>query len=140
MPAINDAEIEALLVSLYSRMNDDSLVFLKDSISRVDHLFRLVVDLDLDGALVDVASPGGSRAAAALPRIGLVAQAMNLPKQGRRILLQLNEAPSAEDLLIAVGAGCSAIIAPPPNPIIAIPVAIPLLSGNHLIKVDTGET
>ena len=115
MPAINDAEIEALLVSLYSRMNDESLVFLKDSISRVEHLFRLVVDLDLDGALVDVASPGGSRAAAALPRIGLVAQAMNLPKQGRRILLQLNEAPSAEDLLIAVGAGCSAIIAPPPN-------------------------
>ena len=115
MPAINDAEIEALLVSLYSRMNDDSLVFLKDSISRVEHLFRLVVDLDLDGALVDVASPGGSRAAAALPRIGLVAQAMNLPKQGRRILLQLNESPSAEDLLIAVGAGCSAIIAPPPN-------------------------
>ena len=115
MPAINDAEIEALLVSLYSRMKDDSLVFLKDSISRVEHLFRLVVDLDLDGALVDVASSGGSRAAAALPRIGLVAQAMNLPKQGRKILLQINEAPSAEDLLIAVGAGCSAIIAPPPN-------------------------
>ena len=58
MPAINDAEIEALLVSLYSRMKDDSLVFLKDSISRVEHLFRLVVDLDLDGALVDVASSG----------------------------------------------------------------------------------
>ncbi|MEK9738380.1 MAG: hypothetical protein VW438_01485, partial [Euryarchaeota archaeon] len=44
MPAINDAEIEALLVSLYSRMPDNSLVFLKDSISRVEHLFRLVVD------------------------------------------------------------------------------------------------
>ena len=112
IPAINDAEIEALLVSLYSRMADDSLVFLKDSISRVEHLFRLVVDLDLDGALVDVASAGGSRAAAALPRIGLVAQAMNLPSQGRRILLELQEAPSAEDLLIAIGAGCSAIVAP----------------------------
>ncbi len=32
-----------------------------------------------------------------------------------------------------------AIMAPPPNPIIAIPVAIPGLSGNHLIRVDTGE-
>ena len=31
-------------------------------------------------------------------------------------------------------------MAPPPNPIIAIPVAIPLLSGNHLINVETGET
>lgn len=115
MPAINDAEIEALLVSLYSRMADNSLVFLKDSISRVEHLFRLVVDLDLDGAIVDVASAGGSRAAAALPRIGLVAQAMNLPNQGRRILLQMHEAPSAEDLLITIGAGCSAIVAPAPN-------------------------
>ena len=56
-------------------MSDDSLVFLKDSVSRVEHLFRLVVDLDLDGALVDVASAGGSVAAAALPRIGLVSQA-----------------------------------------------------------------
>ena len=32
------------------------------------------------------------------------------------------------------------IIAPPPKPIIAMPVAIPRRSGNHLIKVDTGET
>ena len=54
LPALNDAEIEALLVSLYSRMSDDSLVFIKDSVSRVEHLFRLIVDLDLDGAVVDV--------------------------------------------------------------------------------------
>ena len=32
-----------------------------------------------------------------------------------------------------------AIIAPPPNPMIAMPVAMPGRSGNHLIKVDTGE-
>ena len=31
-------------------------------------------------------------------------------------------------------------MAPPPKPIIAMPVAMPLLSGNHLIKVDTGDT
>lgn len=32
-----------------------------------------------------------------------------------------------------------AIIAPPPKPIMAMPVAIPGRSGNHLIKVDTGD-
>ena len=96
-------------------MTDDSLVFLKDSVSRVEHLFRLVVDLDLDGALVDVASVGGSLAPAALPRIGLVAQAMNIPKQGRRILLELDETPSAEDLIIAISAGCTGVVAPPPS-------------------------
>ena len=47
-----------------------------------------------------------------MPRIGLVAQAMSLPKQGRKIMLKLDEAPSAEDLLIAIAAGCSAIVAP----------------------------
>jgi len=115
LSALNDAEIEALLVSLYSRMSDDALVFIKDSVSRVEHLFRLVVDLDLDGAVVDVAAAGGSRAAAALPRIGLVARAMNLPNQGRTILLELDESPSAEDLLIARAAGCTSIIAPSPD-------------------------
>ena len=29
--------------------------------------------------------------------------------------------------------------APPPNPMIAIPVASPGRSGNHLISVETGE-
>ena len=96
-------------------MSDDALVFIKDSVSRVEHLFRLVVDLDLDGAVVDVAAAGGSRTAAALPRIGLVARAMNLPNQGRTILLELDESPSAEDLLIARAAGCTSIIAPSPD-------------------------
>src|ERR1039458_2740792 len=31
------------------------------------------------------------------------------------------------------------IIAPPPNPMIAIPVAIPGRSMNHLMRVETGE-
>ena len=31
------------------------------------------------------------------------------------------------------------IIAPPPKPMIAMPVAMPGRSGNHLISVETGE-
>jgi len=31
------------------------------------------------------------------------------------------------------------IIAPPPKPAIAMPVAMPRRSGNHLISVETGE-
>src|SRR5690606_32955426 len=33
-----------------------------------------------------------------------------------------------------------AMKAPPPKPMMAIPVAMPRLSGNHLISVDTGDT
>ena len=31
------------------------------------------------------------------------------------------------------------IIAPPPKPAIAMPVAMPRRSGNHLMRVETGE-
>jgi hypothetical protein len=31
------------------------------------------------------------------------------------------------------------IIAPPPKPMMAIPVAIPRRSGNHFTSVETGE-
>ena len=115
IPPMDDAEIEAILVSLTSKMSEDSLVLLRDGVDRVDHLFRLVVDLDLDGAVIDAASPGGSRAAAALPRIGLAARAMNLTGQGRHLLIEMDEAPGAEDLLICVAAGCSVLVAPPPE-------------------------
>ena len=32
-----------------------------------------------------------------------------------------------------------AIMAPPPKPMMAMPVAMPGRSGNHLIRVETGE-
>ena len=31
------------------------------------------------------------------------------------------------------------IMAPPPKPMMAMPVAMPRRSGNHLIRVETGE-
>ena len=44
-----------------------------------------------------------------------------------------------EKTLISKTESGAAIMAAPPKPMIAMPVAIPGLSGNHLIKVDTGE-
>ncbi len=44
-----------------------------------------------------------------------------------------------EKTLISHTESGEAIIAPPPKPMIAMPVAIPGRSGNHLINVDTGE-
>ena len=45
-------------------------------------------------------------------------------------------APNAVSIEVDHG---DAINAPPPKPMIAIPVAMPGRSGNHLISVDTGE-
>ena len=40
---------------------------------------------------------------------------------------------------ISASASGVPIIAPPPNPMIASPVAMPRRSGNHLMSVETGE-
>ena len=45
------------------------------------------------------------------------------------------ESKTASSLLVTG----EAISAPPPKPMIAIPVARPGRSGNHLIRVETGE-
>ena len=112
-PGLNDAEIEALLVSMHSRMSERSLILLRGHVNRVEHLFRLVVELDLDGAVVDGASPGGARLASALPKIGLASRAMGLTEYGKYVMMELDEVPSAEDMLIAVAAGCQVVVAPP---------------------------
>jgi hypothetical protein len=112
LPKMNDAEIEALIVSLRSKMKGESIVMLRDRVDRVENLLRMIIDLNLDGAIINAATPGGSRAAAALPRIGLASRAMNIKEQGKHLLIKLDESPSAEDFIIAKGAGCSLIVAP----------------------------
>ena len=112
LPPLNDAELESILVSLSSHLESSALILLKDGVDRVEGLFRLVVDLDLDGAIVSVASPGGGKAAAALPRIGLASRAMGLDSQRRIVGIELDKQPSAEDLIIGRASGCSFIVGP----------------------------
>ncbi len=42
-------------------------------------------------------------------------------------------------MFIRMSASGAPIMAPPPKPMIAMPVAMPRRSGNHLIRVETGE-
>ena len=58
MPDMNDAELEAIIVSLASRMKETSMIFLKNHVNRIKELFRLVIELKLDGAVVDASAPG----------------------------------------------------------------------------------
>ncbi len=112
LPPMNDAEIESILVSLSSQIGDSCLFFLRDGVERLEGLFRLIVDLDLDGAVVGVATPGGSKASAALPRIGLSSRAMGFEAQGRLIAIEIDSQPTAEDLIVIRASGCSFIIGP----------------------------
>jgi hypothetical protein len=112
LPVMNDAEIEALIISMTSKIQEKSLIILKDRVERVENLFRLIVELNLDGAIIDASSPGGSRAAAALPRIGLAARAIHMKEQKKTLMIELDKCPSAEDFIVAKGAGFSVIVAP----------------------------
>ena len=114
-PGLNDAEIEGLLVSLFSRMDDSALVFLRGGIDKIEHVFRLVVELEIDGAIIDCSTSGGSRLASALPRIGLSSKAMGLSERGKIVLMEIDRPPTSKDLLISVAAGCQALVSPAPE-------------------------
>ena len=111
-PGLNDAEIEAILVSLRSRMEDQAIILLRGNIGRIEQLFRLVMDLKLDGAVVECATPNGSRLAAALPKIGLASKAIGIGTTGKFVFIETMNEPDAKDMLVAIGAGCTGLIAP----------------------------
>ena len=130
LPVMNDAEIEALIVSMTSKIQEKSLIMLKDRVERVENLFRLIVELNLDGAIIDASSPGGSRAAAALPRIGLAARAINMKEQKKTLMIELDKCPRAEDFVVAKGAGFSVIVAPQNNEKMSIEETLIELNSN----------
>jgi len=58
------------------------------------------------------------------------------------MVMKVCQAPTSVALLklfISMLASGAPIMAPPPNPMIAMPVAMPRRSGNHFTNVDTGE-
>ncbi len=109
---MNDAELEAIIVSLASRMEPSSLIFLKDDVNRVQELFRLVVELDLEGAIVDTSVPGGGNIPASLPLIGLASKSWEFKKGNRSMFIQTDEMPEVQDMLIAIASGCDGILGP----------------------------
>ncbi len=111
-PGLNDAEIEAMLVSLRSRMEDRAIILLRGNIGRIEQLFRVVMDLELDGAVVECATPSGSRLASALPKIGLASKAMGIGTTGKFVFIETMNEPDAKDMLVAIGSGCTGLIAP----------------------------
>ena len=114
-PGLNDAEIEAMIISLRSRMSESSIILLRGRIDRIERLFRLVMDLELDGAIVNCATRSGSRLASSLPKIGLASKAMGMSETGKFVMIEVLHEPVAKDLIIAVASGCTALVSPCPE-------------------------
>ena len=114
-PGLNDAEIEAMLTSLRSRMDSNSIIMLRGRIDRIERVFRLVMDLELDGAVVNCATRSGSRLASSLPKIGLASKTMGISETGKFVMIEVMHEPDAKDLMIAVASGCTALVSPCPK-------------------------
>ena len=114
-PGLNDAEIEAMIISLRSRMPGSSIILLRGRIDRIERLFRLVMDLELDGAIVNCATRSESRLASSLPKIGLASKAMGISETGKFVMIEVLHEPDAKDLIIAVASGCTALVSPCPE-------------------------
>ena len=56
-PGLNDSEIEAMVISMRSRMDNNAIILLRGRIDRIERVFRLVMDLELDGAVVICSTP-----------------------------------------------------------------------------------
>ncbi|HJM18710.1 MAG TPA: hypothetical protein QF703_04170 [Candidatus Thalassarchaeaceae archaeon] len=109
---LNDAEIEGLLVSLTSRMVDSAIVFIRGGFEGVDDLFRIVMDLDIDGAIIDGSSPNGSKLVSILPTVGIASKSMGLRDAGKYMMIEFDSQPRAKDLLIVLASGSNSVVAP----------------------------
>ena len=114
-PGLNDAEIQAILISLRSRMSENSIVMLRGGVDRIERLFRLVMELELDGAVVNCATRCGSKLASSLPKIGLASKAMRIGETGKFVMIEVMQEPEARELIISVAAGFTALVSPPPK-------------------------
>ncbi len=104
-----------MLISLRSRMSGNSIILLRGGVDRIERLFRLVMDLELDGAVVNCATRNGSRLASSLPKIGMAAKAMGIGETGKFVMIEVLHEPDAKDLIIAVASGCTALVSPFPE-------------------------
>ena len=109
---LNDAEIEGLIVSLTSRIPESSVVMVRGGFERVDEIFRIIMDLDIDGAIIDGSSPNGTKLVSVLPTIGIAAKNIGLRDSGKYVLIEFDKQPSAKDLLICLASGSNSVIAP----------------------------
>ena len=114
-PGLNDAEVQAMLISLQSRMKENSIVMLRGGIDRVERLFRLVMDLELDGVVVNCATRCGSRIASSLPKVGLASKAMGISDSGKFVMVEVMHEPDAREIIVAVAAGFTALVSPMPK-------------------------
>ncbi len=113
LPAMDDAEIDAIRIAYQSRLDDDAPIFLADRIDRSERTLRVAKELGLSGVVMDARSPGSPHVSTALPTIGLASRRVEIDASRFSIILELPWSPTSADALIACAAGCAAVAGDP---------------------------
>ena len=86
-PGLNDSEIEAMVISMRSRMDNSAIILLRGRIDRIERVFRLVMDLELDGSSY-LFNLQWFQTCIFLLKIGLASKAMGISETGKFVMLE----------------------------------------------------
>ncbi|MBT4059704.1 MAG: hypothetical protein HOE69_05280 [Euryarchaeota archaeon] len=113
LPRMNDAELDALISLLKSRLADEKFVLLGGGVDRISLIHRLAAALDCDGAIANAATAANLPACATLPMVGLSAREHQLTRKGVSQGVVISWAADASDALITAAAGAQFIVSNP---------------------------
>lgn len=113
LPRMNDAELDAFITMIRSKLDDDKFVLLGGAVDRITMIHRMAVALDCDGVIANTSTSAHLPASASLPMVGLSAREHQLTKKGLSQGLSIPWTASANDVLIASAGGTQFITSSP---------------------------
>ena len=113
LPRMNDAEIDALITLVRSRLDDEKFILLEGCVDRISLIHRLAAELDCDGVIANASTSAHLPASAALPMMGLSAREHQLTRKGVFQGMSLPWSCSALDSLVVCSAGAQFLVSNP---------------------------
>jgi hypothetical protein len=110
---MNDAELDALISLVRSRLEDEKFVLLEGSVDRISLVHRFAAALDCDGTIANSSTAARLPASAALPMMGLSAREHQLGRKGVSQGLSIPWSASALDALVVCSAGAQFVVSSP---------------------------
>ena len=107
-PSLNESGVHAMAAIAIGFLPVDSPVLLMDDVDQIDRLLRMVGELGLAGAIVDVRTIGAAPAISALPTVGM---ARSKQQGSMSVLLKTDWTPSPSEALMTIAAGLNGIVA-----------------------------
>jgi len=113
LPRMNDAELDAMIALVKSRLADDKFILLGGGVDRISMIHRMAAALDCDGAIANSATAAHLPASAVLPMVGLSAREHQLTRKGVSQGVSIPWEAGAADALIIAAAGAQFIVTNP---------------------------